>query len=86
MVRMLVKGEEEWGMEGELASHIHSEMVSPTKTGIGPHEDLIKLLRVSYDHLDGNVQRCFLFSTLFCDSQDINVDHLIQCWKGEGLL
>ncbi|KAK1272153.1 Disease resistance protein [Acorus gramineus] len=66
--------------------HIHREMVSPTKTGIGPHDDLIKLLRVSYDHLDDNVQSCFLFSALFCDSQDIHVDYLIQCWKAEGLL
>uniref|UniRef100_A0A1D1XY09 Disease resistance protein RPS2 n=1 Tax=Anthurium amnicola TaxID=1678845 RepID=A0A1D1XY09_9ARAE len=49
-------------------------------------EEVLKILKYSYDHLKAEWQPCLLFCSLFDNSVDIDIGELIHYWIGEGFL
>ncbi|KAG1353966.1 disease resistance protein RPS2-like [Cocos nucifera] len=49
-------------------------------------DDMFAKLKYSYDRLDGALQKCFLYCTLFPDYGSIKKDQLVDYWIAEGLI
>ncbi|XP_003634660.1 disease resistance protein At4g27190 [Vitis vinifera] len=52
----------------------------------GVEDRVYKPLKWSYDSLQGNIQSCFLYCSLYPEDFSIKISELVQCWLGEGLL
>ncbi|WKA12372.1 hypothetical protein VitviT2T_029760 [Vitis vinifera] len=52
----------------------------------GVEDRVYKPLKWSYDSLQGNIQSCFLYCSLYPEDFSIDIGELVQCWLGEGLL
>ncbi|XP_034678231.1 disease resistance protein At4g27190-like [Vitis riparia] len=52
----------------------------------GVEDKVYKPLKWSYDSLQGNLQSCFLYCSLYPEDFSIDISELVQCWLAEGLL
>ncbi|URE24515.1 NB-ARC domain [Musa troglodytarum] len=49
-------------------------------------DDVLPVLRISYQHLPAHLKRCFAFCSLFPRDYRFNEDRLIQIWMAEGFI
>ncbi|KAJ3694765.1 hypothetical protein LUZ60_000142 [Juncus effusus] len=47
---------------------------------------IVAVMKLNYHHLDGNVQQCLRFCSLFPRNHKFKKDELIQMWIGSGLI
>ncbi|CAN1233496.1 Disease resistance protein RGA2 [Linum perenne] len=48
--------------------------------------DIMSTLRLSYDHLPGDLKRCFAYCSLFPKDYEFNVKKLVQLWVAQGFV
>ncbi|CAA7036002.1 unnamed protein product [Microthlaspi erraticum] len=66
---------------------IHALPLSGHEFYSRPQENILRLLKVSYDNLeDGNVKSCFLYCLLFPQDYDIEANELIEYWICQGFI
>ncbi|XP_077228571.1 putative disease resistance protein At1g15890 [Tasmannia lanceolata] len=65
-----------------------NELRSPTTSEIEDiEEQVFKRLKFSFDELNNdNTKNCFLFGALYSEDYEIEIDELIEYWRGEGFI
>ncbi|XP_077215883.1 putative disease resistance protein RGA3 [Tasmannia lanceolata] len=68
--------------ENKWKNILESEMWEISKM----RNDIIPLLKFSYDHLPACLKQCFVYCSLFPKDYEFEKDTLIQCWIAEGFI
>ncbi|KAK6945528.1 NB-ARC [Dillenia turbinata] len=54
---------------------------------ISEMDKILNFLRFCYDDLKSNDRKsCFLYGALYPEGYEIYIDHLVECWRAEGLI